>query len=132
MDFILYLIAHPIIGAILKSLFAVEMLWIFYLAVMNLKGARAAGRLGLTAKLFGYPILFSGLALNFAVNVTIMTVLFFDIPRDFLFSGRVERYISRSGYRGALARFFADSFLDDFDPRGFHIPRGVAGLSARR
>ena len=39
-------------------------LWIFYLAVMNLKRARDAGLLNLTAKCLGYPILIAGVAVE--------------------------------------------------------------------
>lgn len=40
-------------------------LWVFYLAGMSLKRAKDAGLLTRTAKSFGYPVLFAGLALDF-------------------------------------------------------------------
>ncbi len=40
------------------------MLWVFYLAVMNLKRAKEAGQLSRTALIFGTPVLWVGYVLD--------------------------------------------------------------------
>jgi hypothetical protein len=41
--------------------------------------------------------------LDFAVNVTWFTIIFIEIPKEYLLTKRVERLKSTSGYRGWLA-----------------------------
>lgn len=95
--------------------------WIFYLAVMNLKRAKDAGKLTMPAKVMGYPVLFVGLALDCLLNLTVCTFLFADLPREGLVTQRLKRLVAGDGWRAALARWFAVHLLDDFDPSGRHV-----------
>jgi hypothetical protein len=96
-------------------------LWIFYLAVMNLKRVRDAGKLGTVAKVFGYPVLLVGYALDVLVNVTLMTVLFLEIPRETTVTARLKRHNrTGSGWRQRLAAWF-EPLIDPYDPSGDHI-----------
>lgn len=97
-------------------------LWIFYLAVMSLDRARRAGQLAPIAKVFGYPVLWVGLALDLFVNVTLCTLLFLELPREMTVTARLKRHNSTAygGWRQRLARWF-EPLLDPFDPTGNHI-----------
>lgn len=110
-------IAAPLIGFLL--LYA---LWVFFLAVMSLKRAKDAGLLTTTAKFFGYPVLLVGLLLDFVANVTVMTLLLCELPREGTVTSRLKRHNSTSstGWRKAVAAW-AEPLLDPYDPSGDHI-----------
>ncbi|MGD7407528.1 hypothetical protein ACQCP7_25990, partial [Ralstonia pseudosolanacearum] len=57
-------------------------LWVFFLAVMSLKRAKDAGTLTFWNKMFGYPVLFVGLLLDFLANTLVLTVLLGELPRE--------------------------------------------------
>lgn len=96
--------------------------WLFYLAVMNLKRAKDAGTISRVALFFGYPLLWAGLALDILLNVTVCTVMFFDLPQETLTTSRLKRYDrTDKGWRKKLALWWAHNLLDVFDPSGKHI-----------
>ena len=96
-------------------------LWLFFLAVMTLKRAKDAGLLTFWAKVFGYPVLFVGLALDFLANVLVLTVLLGELPREGTVTRRLQRHNATStGWRKAVAAW-AEPLLDPFDPSGDHI-----------
>lgn len=96
-------------------------LWIFYLAVMNLQKARDAGRLSKVAFYLGAPLLYFGLFLDFFCNMTVMTVLMLELPKELLVTGRVSRHKYKgTGYRKKVATWMCDNLLDPFDPSGCH------------
>lgn len=92
--------------------------WGAYLSVMHLKAARDAGRLTPAAKVLGYPWLAVGLLLDVVFNVVVGSLLFAELPREFLFTTRVSRLNDRPGRRGDLARWFCSQLLDPFDAGG--------------
>lgn len=55
--------------------------------------------------LFYYPILLVGSIVDLVVNVTWFTLIFLDIPKEFLLTKRVERLKTVSGYRGKVALY---------------------------
>ena len=97
------------------------MLWVFYLAVMHLREARDAGRIPRFAYLPGMVALFAGYALDFFVNVVVITVVMLEVPRETTVTARLKRHRDDSGWRGAIARWLAAQLLDPFDPSGRHI-----------
>jgi hypothetical protein len=103
------------------SFAAVYALWIFYLAVMNLKRVRDAGQLHKLALWLGMPVLAVGYVLDALVNVFIMTPILLELPREATVSERLKRHNRRStGWRKAVAVWF-EPLLDPFDPSGDHI-----------
>ena len=99
---------------------AFYLLWFFFLAVMNLKQAKEAGRLNKTAKLMGAPILAIGYILDFLVNI-FLSIPFLEFPHELTVTARLKRHIRHSiGWRKSLACFFIP-LLDPFDPSGKHI-----------
>ena len=109
------------IFALLFYFLSTYLLWIFYLAVMNLKRAKEAGKLNKFAAMLGAPVLFVGYVLDFIVNVLVMTVLLVEIPKELTVTSRLSRHIRESsGFRLAVASWFIP-ILDPFDPSGRHI-----------
>jgi predicted transporter len=107
--------------SILIALSSIYALWIFYLAVMNLKRAKDAGLLSKTAMILGYPVLIVGYVLDCFVNVTVMTVVLMELPRETTVTSRLKRHNKDSkGWRKAVA-VWAEPLLDPFDPSGDHI-----------
>lgn len=103
--------------------------FIYYLALMNLKRARDQGLLTWPAKLLGYPALMVGYTLDALLTITVGTLLFIDWPREMTFSQRLGRYctdpLHNKGWRKRIAIWFARHLLNPYDPRGFHIPGSV-------
>jgi hypothetical protein len=100
---------------------AAYLLFIFYLAVMNLKRVKDTVGLSTPVKVLGYPILFIGLLLDFIVNVFLVTFILMELPRELTVTSRFKRHNREgTGWRQAVARWF-EPILDPFDPSGDHI-----------
>lgn len=101
-------------------------LWLFFLAIMNLKRAKLAGTLSKTAAFFGYPLLFIGYVLDAFVNMTFMSIILLELPHwnegEVLVTDRLKR-IRRTapiGWRRNVADWFVP-LLNPYDPTGPHI-----------
>ena len=57
----------------------------------------------LYAKTMNKIIMYIGAIIDFVVNVTWFTLIFLDVPKEYLLTKRVERLKSSEGYRGKLA-----------------------------
>jgi cyanate permease len=107
--------------AVLVGLGSTYALWIFYLAVMNLKRAKDAGQLTTTAKVLGYPVLIVGYVLDCFVNFTVMTILLLEIPRETTVTARLKRHLNECDcWRKSIA-LWAAPLLDPYDPSGKHL-----------
>lgn len=96
-------------------------LWLFYIAVMNLKRVRDEGKLSRFAAILGYPVLFIGLLLDLIVNVVVMTPLLLEMPQEMTVTARLKRHLKEStGWQLAVVHFLKP-ILDPFDPSGTHI-----------
>ena len=114
------------ISALLYSLYSflsLYILWIFFLAVMNLSRCKENNTITKPALYLGYPILLVGYCLDVVINVTILTVLFLDLPSSWTITGRLKDYIYKSPsgkWREKLAVWFCSNLLNSFDPDGKH------------
>lgn len=109
-------------GGGLAALYA---LWLFYLAVMNLKRAKIAGRLSRPALALGLPVLAVALAVDVMVNLMLVSLLMLERPREWTVSERLTRHLhSGSGWRRAAATWVCSNLLDAFDPSGSHCGCG--------
>lgn len=96
-------------------------LWIFYLAVMNLKRAKKAGLLNKTALVLGMPVLIVGFLLDFLVNTTVMTLVFLEMPDELTVTERLKRHHKEStGWRLRVV-LWLEPILDPYDPEGDHV-----------
>jgi hypothetical protein len=106
---------------ILIILGATYALYVFYAAVMNIKRVRDAGKLTWVGKALGYPTLVIGLLLDLFVNLTLMTLVLLELPRELTVTARLKRHHKEStGWRLAVVKFF-EPVLDPLDPSGDHI-----------
>lgn len=97
------------------------LLWIFYLAVMNLKRAKEAGLLNKTALVLGTPLLLLGYLVDFLMNITVMTLVLLELPQETTVTARLKRHHKEStGWRLAVVLWF-EPILDPYDPSGDHI-----------
>jgi hypothetical protein len=98
-------------------------LWVLYIAMMNIKRVTATKPLPWQAKLLVYPTMAVFEVIEFIANVIVLTVLFFDWPREIRVSDRLRRYWKRPakyGWRLHVVKFIKP-MLDPFDPAGPHI-----------
>ena len=105
----------------LALILAIWLLWVFYLAVMNLKRAKDAGQLSKTALVLGAPVLWIGYLLDAFVNITLMTIVLLEFPKEILVTDRLIRHSkATSGWRLKVVYWF-QPLLDPFDPSGRHL-----------
>ncbi|MGJ7613940.1 MULTISPECIES: hypothetical protein [unclassified Variovorax] len=96
-------------------------LWVLYAAVMRLKQVRDAGKLTTAMKVFGYPALFVGLAVDFVVNVVFGTLVFLQFPHEMTLSRRLWKLSNGDeGWRKNWAYWIRSQLLDSIDPEGVH------------
>jgi hypothetical protein len=105
---------------LLALLLSVWALWVFYLAVMSLWRAKREGLIGRYALVPGYATLVVGAVLDCLVNLTLMSLLFWDRPRELLLTARLKRLIRTGGWRGKLAYWVCRHLLNPFDPTNNH------------
>jgi hypothetical protein len=98
-------------------------LWILYIAMMNVKRVTATKPLVWQTKILVYPTMVVFEVIEFIANVIVLTVLFFDWPKEIRVSNRLRRYHrrpARYGWRLHVVKFIKP-MLDPFDPAGPHI-----------
>lgn len=106
-----------------RPLLLLWLLWVFYLAVMNLKRVRNAGKLGRVALVLGMPALVVGYVLDVLANVLVFTVLLLEPPRwgEWTVSARLERHHDGTSWRARIAQWFETELLGPYDPAGYHV-----------
>lgn len=104
------------------AIFSPWLLWVMYVAVMRLKQVRAAEQLTWAMKVFGYPLLVVGLAIDIAVNVVLGSLVLLELPREWTLSSRLWRWSNDSsgGWRQKVALAVRKGLLDNIDPAGEH------------
>lgn len=85
---------------LLASIPAAYALWGFFLAAMNLMQARDEGTLPAWSYRLGLPIVFVGLVIDVAVQLTVACVIFLEPPRELTVSGRVKRWVEGPKFIG--------------------------------
>jgi hypothetical protein len=96
---------------------------LMFLAIMSLKSARDAGKLDHISRpiylLFEvYAVV--GVVLDVILQITIGTLIFVELPREPLFTGRCERHEADDGdgWRKSLAFWLCHNLLDPFQQGG--------------
>lgn len=115
---VLWLLATPVIIFV-----ALYVLWVFYLAVMALKRARDDKILSDLAFYLAQPIVIFGVAYDIICNLTVMTILLFELPQEWKVTDRVSRHLDSGGWRGLVSTTMCHNFLDSFDPSGCHCKK---------
>ena len=107
-----------ILYVLLGSLMFTFWTWGAYLSVMSLM--RVKEILSWETKLFAYPLAAIGVISDFLYNITIGTVLFLELPREYLLTKRLKRHLNDDDFQGSIARWLCRHLLDPFDPKGTH------------
>jgi len=96
-------------------------LWVLFLSVMALSRAKKAGLLSKTALVMGTPVLLVGYLLDFLMNVTVMSLVLLEFPKETTVTRRLKRHHKEStGWRLAVVLWF-EPLLDPYDPSGDHV-----------
>jgi len=106
-----------------SSIVGFYLLWILYLAVMNLSRVKKMGKLTKTAAILGLPVLIVGYTVDFLLNVLVLTPVLFELPRETTVTARLKRLNRDSAtgpWRTAVVKF-VEPLVDPFDPSGDHI-----------
>jgi len=77
---------------LLYTLAIMYALWLLYLLVMGLYRAKLQGRLSRVALVLGFPVYGIGYLLDIFVQVTIASVLFLELPKEGLVTGRLTQH----------------------------------------
>lgn len=91
-----------------------------YVYATGLLRARNDGRLTAPVKVFAYPTLAVMFPFYVALNLTLASVIFLELPRTLQFTARCQRHLNADTWRGAQARWWCRHFLDPYDPAGKH------------
>ena len=108
-------------------LYSGYVLWVLYLAVMNLLRVQQAGKLGTVAYCLAWPLLVVALTMDITFNIIVGTLLFLELPnyRRLTLSARMDHSIRYgSGWRKRNAIWFVLHLLEPFDTSGQHTTYG--------
>jgi hypothetical protein len=94
-------------------------LYVFFLAYVTLWQAKRNGKLAMTplpVRIMAWTILVIAVVLDVAFNVIVGSLLFLELPelRRLLFTARCKKWMDRSGWRGDIARWVCDGWLNPF------------------
>lgn len=109
------------------SLFGLYILWVLFTAVMRLQEMYRAGMLVFRANPLLWTLAFVTLAfggiLDIAVNWFIFSFVLLEPPKEFLTTTRLCRWYETAptSWRGKVAKWFGDVFLNPVDPSGRHV-----------
>lgn len=107
--------------AILYTIAYLYLFWCAYVLVMALYRAHLDKRLHGTNRILALPVVAFGIGIDVFSNMIIAPVVFLDLPREWLVTQRLSRYIKTdTGWRATLAERICNGLLDAFDPTGDH------------
>lgn len=94
-------------------------IYVFWLLfIVTMAGKAAWPKLAPAARVLIAPAALLALFLDVFFNIFIATVLFLDLPREWTFTQRLDRYKPDHGWRGRLARWICANLLDPFQVGG--------------
>ena len=94
--------------------------YLFYLLFVVTMAAKAAwDNLSIVPRVLLVPAALVAVLMDVFFNLVAATVIFFDLPREWLFTQRLERYKAQgAGWRYTLARWICQNLLDPFQQGG--------------
>lgn len=104
------------------------LLWVFFLAAMNLLRVHRAGKLGKVALALGLVVIVIGYTLDVLANLVVFSLLLLELPRwgEWTVTDRLQRHHGDTTWRAWIAQWFETELLGAFDPEGSHVaPRKV-------
>lgn len=74
-----------------------------------------------TSLIIGYTILAVGALIDLVMNVTIFSLVFLELPKEWLLTAMLQRYMkTRNGWRYRWENSLCKRLLNIFDPSGRH------------
>lgn len=108
-------------------LYSAYVLWVLYLAVMNLLRVHQAGKLSKLVYRLAMPLLVIALTVDVLFNLVFGTIGFLQLPhyKRLTLSARMDDLIKNgSGWRKRNAIWFVAHLLEPFDTSGQHTTYG--------
>jgi len=102
-------------------------LWVLFLAVMNLLRVYQKGELPKGVLYLSFPLLAAGLVVDVLFNIVFGTIMFLQMPAlsRLTLSARMDDLIlTGSGWRKKFAIWFVKYLLQPFDTSGMHTTHG--------
>jgi hypothetical protein len=94
--------------------------FIMYVASMAMIRAHAEKKLNGLLWVLCLPFVAVSIVLDFINNLIVFTLLFAELPREWLVTERLKRHAKQQTFRGKLARYIGDLLLHPFDYTGNH------------
>lgn len=105
-------------------LFVFLYLWVFYVfyvMTMGVYRAQLAGKLTGLAKVLLMPFVVVAVLMDIVCQMTAATLVFAELPREWLVTARLQRYMAGDdGWRKTAAVYVCSNLLDPFDPNNKH------------
>lgn len=118
------------IALILAALWA---FWLLYVFTMGLYRAFLLRRLRGLSLVLCAPVVAVAALVDLVMQLTVFTVVFADLPRDWLVTHRLRRYMRElpaHHWRRRWADHLCHHLLDPFDPTGAHCDSETPTLKA--
>ena len=97
------------------------MFFIMYVASMAMIRAHSEKKLNGLLWVLCLPFVAVSIVLDFINNLIVFTLLFAELPREWLVTERLKRHAKQQTFRGKLARYIGNVILDPFDHTGAHL-----------
>jgi hypothetical protein len=115
----LFSLPSPLVKFVVGVFFFMWVTWFLFLGIMTLMAARNAGKLTTLTYVLGYPWALFGAFMDFLVNMSIGTVLFLELPQEWLLTVRCDRLMTYGNpWRANLANWLCKNLLDPFQTGG--------------
>jgi hypothetical protein len=95
--------------------------FIMYVASMAMIRAHSEKKLNGLLWVLCLPFVALSIVLDFINNILVFTLLFSELPKEFLVTDRLKRHAKQHTFRGKLARYIGDLLLNPFDHTGNHL-----------
>jgi hypothetical protein len=95
--------------------------FIMYVASMAMIRAHAEKKLNGLLWVLCLPFVAVSIVLDFINNLIVFTLLFAELPREWLVTDRLKRHARQHTFRGKIARWLDSFVLAPFDHTGSHL-----------
>ena len=95
--------------------------FIMYVASMAMIRAHAEKKLNGLLWVLCLPFVAVSIVLDFINNLIVFTLLFAELPREWLVTERLKRHVKQHTIRGKVARYIGNTILNPFDHSGDHL-----------
>jgi hypothetical protein len=95
--------------------------WLLFVAAMNIYRVQLAHGLTTTIRVFAAPVVLAAYLVDVIANIFIASVVFAELPREWLVTSRLHRYMTtRTDWRFKASKWLCSQLLDPLDPTGKH------------